>query len=146
MNSKDMLKIEEEKIRAQEPELLIMHTAGMQEHDTICGRKLSPADKIAHAIMHITSLYGQAIKKVRGGWSCGTHMHHVRTSLSRKISSKYNDEQLLRFIDFCADSRKSLPDADNDIKDMVEDFLSMRPEPLVHPPASWWRQVLESED
>lgn len=149
MNNKDTLEIEKEIIRSQEPNLLAKHTAEMQARDTICGRKLSPADKIAHAIMHITSLYGQAIKKVRGGWSCGTHMNHVRTAVSHKIASKYNDEQLFRFIEACVncvDGRKSLLDADKDIKDMAEDFLSMRPAPLVHPPASWWRQVLESEE
>lgn len=148
MNNKDALKIEEDKIRSQEPELLVKYTAEMQGCDTICERALSPADKIAHAIMHLTSLYGQAIKKARGGWSCGTHMNHVRTALSHKIASKYNDEQLFRFIETCVnciDGRKSFLDADNDIKDMAEDFLSIRPAPLVHPPAAWWRQVLESD-
>lgn len=149
MNSKDALKIEEGKIRSQEPELLVKYTAEMQSRDAICGRKLSSADKIARAIMHITSLYGQAIKKARGGWSCGTYMNHVRTALSHKIASKYNDKQLLRFIEACVDcvgGRKSLVDADKDINDMAADFLSMRPTPLVHPPSSWWRQVLESDD
>ena len=149
MNSKDTLKIEEDKIRAQEPELLVKYTAEMQGRDIICGRALSPADKIARAIMHITSLYGQAIKKARGGWSCGTHMNHVRTALSHKIASKYNDEQLLRFIEACVncfDGRISFLDSDKDIKDMAEDFLAMRPAPLVHPPASWWRQALESDN
>lgn len=149
MNSKDALKIEEDIIRAQEPELLVKYTAEMQSHDTICGRQLSPADKIAHAIIHITSLYEQAIKKARGGWSCGTHMNHVRTALSHKIASKYDDEQLLRFIETCVDcfdGRISFLDSDKDIKDMAEDFLSMRPAPLVHPPASWWRQALESDN
>lgn len=46
MNSKDAFKIEEDKIRSQEPELLIKHTAEMQGRDMICGRKLSPADKM----------------------------------------------------------------------------------------------------
>lgn len=149
MNSKDALIIEEDIIRAQEPELLVKYTAEMQGRDTICGRALSPADKIARAIMQITSLYGQAIKKARGGWSCGTHMNHVRTALSHKIASKYNDKHLLRFIDACVNcvgGRKSLVDADKDIKDMVPDFLSMRPAPLVHPPSSWWRQVHESDN
>ena len=121
----------------------------MQSRDTICGRALSLADKIAHAIMQITSLYGQAIKKARGGWSCGTHMNHVRTALSHNIASKYDDEQLLRFIEACVDcfdGQISFRDSDKDIKDMAEDFLSMRPVPLVHPPASWWRQVLESDN
>lgn len=149
MNSKDALKIEEDIIRAQEPEFLVKYTAEMQGRDTICGRALSPADKIARAIMQITSLYGQAIKKARGGWSCGTHMNHVRTALSHKIASRYNDEQLLRFIEACVnciDGRKSFLDADKDIKDMADVFLAMRPAPLVHPPASWWRQALESDN
>lgn len=149
MNGQDTLEIEKEKIRAQEPKILVKHTAEMNASGTICGRMLSPADKIARAIMHITSLYGQAIKNARGGWSCGTHMNHVRTALSHKIASKYNDEQLLRFIEACVDcfdGRISFLDSDNDIKDMAEDFLSMRPAPLVHPTASWWRQVLESDD
>lgn len=149
MNNKDTLKIEEEKIRSQEPELLVKYTAEMQGYDTICGRKLSSADKIAHAIMHITSLYGQAIKKVRGGWTCGTHANHVCTALSHSISAKYSNEDLRRFIAFCVcctEGRDFLQNADNDIKDMAEDFLSMRPEPLVHPPASWWRQVLEGDN
>lgn len=149
MNSEDILKNEEDKLRSQEPELLVKYTAEMQSRDTICGRKLSPSDKIAHAIMHITSLYGQAIKKARSGWSCGTHMNHVRTALSHKITSKYNDEQLLRFIEACVDyagGRISLLDSDKDIKGMVEDFLAMRPAPLVHPPALWWRQTLEGNN
>lgn len=149
MNSKDALRIEEGKIRSQEPELLVKYTAEMQDRNTICGRKLSPADKIAHAIMHITSLYGQAIKKARGGWSCGTHMNHVRTALSHKIASKYDDEQLLRFIEACVDcfnGRISFLDSDKDIKDMAEVFLALRPVPLVHPPTSWWRQALESDN
>ena len=149
MNSQATLEIEKEKIRVQEPEILVIQTAEMHARGTICGKTLSPADKIARAIMHITSLYGQAIKKARGGWSCGTHMNHVRTALSHKIASTYNDEQLLRFIEACVDcvgGQKSLMDADKDIKDMAADFLSMRPAPLVHPPASWWRQVLEESD
>ena len=76
-------------------------------------------------------------------------MNHVRTALSHKIASKYNDEQLLRFIEACVDcvgGRKSLMDADNDIKVMAADFLSMRPTPLVHPPASWLRKALESDN
>jgi len=149
LNSKDALRIEEGKIRSQEPELLVKYIAEMQDRDTICRRKLSPADKIAHAIMHITSLYGQAIKKARGGWSCGTHMNHVRTALSHKIASKYDDEQLLRFIEACVDcfdGRISFLDSDKDIKDMAEDFLSMRPAPLVHPPASWLGKALESDN
>lgn len=149
MNSKDALRIEEGKIRSQEPELLVKYTAEIQDRNTICGRKLSPADKIAHAIMHITSLYGQAIKKARGGWSCGTHMNHVRTALSHKIASKYDDEQLLRFIEACVDcfnGRISFLDSDKDIKDMAEVFLALRPAPLVHPPTSWWRQALESDN
>lgn len=149
MNSQETLEIEKEKIRVQEPEILVKHTAEMQGRDTICGRALSPADKIARAIMHITSLYGQAIKKARGGWSCGTHMNHVRTALSYKIASKYDDEQLLHFIEACVDcfnGRISFLDSDKDIKDMAEDFLAMRPAPLVHPPTSWWRQALESDN
>ena len=121
----------------------------MQGRDIIHGRALSSADKIARAIMHITSLYGQAIKKARSGWSCGTHMNHVRTALSREIASKYNNEQLFRFIEACVDcvgGRKSLLDADKDIKDMAADFLAMRPAPLVHSPESWWRQALESDN
>ena len=72
----------------QEPEILVKQTAEMHARGTICGKTLSPSDKIARAIMHITSLYGQAIKKARGGWSCGTHMNHVRTALSHKIAAK----------------------------------------------------------
>lgn len=149
MNSNDVLQIEETKIRSQEPELLVKYTAEMQGYDTICGRKLSSADKIAHAIMHITSLYGQAIKKVRGGWTCGTHANHVRTALSHAISTKYSNEDLMRFIDYCVrctEGRDFSHNADKDIMDMAEDFLSMRPAPLVHPPAAWWRQVLEGDN
>ena len=149
MNSQETLEIEKEKIRVQEPEILAKHTAEMHLRGKICGKTLSPADKIARAIMHITSLYGQAIKKARGGWSCGTHMNHVRTALSHKIAAKYDDEQLLRFIEACVDcfdGRISFLDSDKDIKDMAEDFLSMRPAPLVHPPASWLRKALESDN
>ena len=149
MNSNDALKIEEDKIRAQEPELLVKYTAEMQDRDTICGRKLSPSDKIAYAIMHITSLYGQAIKDARGGWTCGTHVNHVRTAMAHQIASSYDDVRLCSFIDFCAEcagGRKALQHADNDIMGMVEEFLAMRPAPFVHPPSSWWRQVLNDEN
>lgn len=149
MNGNDVLKIEEDKIRSQEPELLVKHTAEMQGYDTICGRKLSLADKIAYAVTHITALYADAIKRARGGWTCGTHVNHVRAALAHQIASSYDDAQLCSFIDFCvdcADGRKSLQNADNDIKDMVEEFLAMRPAPFVHPPFSWWRQVLKDEN
>lgn len=149
MNSKDTIKIEEEKILSQEPELLVKYITEMQSCDTICGRKLTPADKIAHALMDITSLYAQAIKNTRGGWTCGTHMNHVRIALSHAISSKYSDKELLRFIDSCvncSEGWESLQNGDSDTRYMMTDFLSMRPEPLVHPPASWWRQVLEEEN
>ena len=149
MNSQETLEIEKEKIRVLEPEILVKHTAEMHLRGKICGKTLSPADNISRAIILITSLYGQAFKKARGGWSCGTHMNHVRTALSHKIAAKYDDEQLLRFIEACVDcfdGRISFLDSDKDIKDMAEDFLSMRPAPLVHPPASWLRKALESDN
>lgn len=99
--------------------------------------------------MHITSLYGHAIKNHRGGWTCGTHANHVRTALSHSMSAKYSNEDLMHFIDFCVrytEGRDSLQNADKEIKDMAEDFLAMRPAPFVHPPVSWWRQVLESNE
>ena len=138
MNSQATLEIEKEKIRVQEPEILVIQTAEMHARGTICGKTLSPADKIARAIMHITSLYGQAIMKTRGGWSCGTHVNHVRTALAHQIASSYDDAQLCSFIDFCAEcagGRKALQHADNDIMGMVEEFLAMRPAPFVHPPS-----------
>lgn len=144
----DALELVKEEIRKKEPELLIKHTAELQRCDTIYRRKLSPADKIARAIMHITSLYGQSIKNARGGWTCGTYVNHVRTALAHQITSSYDDSQLHSFINFCvdcADGQKSLQDADKDIKDMVEKFLDIRPAPLVHLPTSWWQQVLEGE-
>lgn len=148
MTNMDALEFAKEEIRKQEPYLLIKHTAEMQGCDTICGRKLNPANKIACAIMHITNLYARAIKDARGGWTCGTHVNHVRTALAHQIASSYDDTQLRSFIDFCADcadGRKSLQVADKDIKNMAEEFLAIRPAPLVHPPASWWRHVLEGE-
>lgn len=148
MNSQETLEFAKEEIRKQEPELLIKYTAEMQDRDTICRRKLTPADKIAHSLMDITGMYAQAIKDARGGWICGTHVNHVRTALAHQIASSYDDAQLCSFIDFCAEragGRKALQHADNDIMSMVEEFLAMRPAPFVHPPSSWWRQVLNDE-
>lgn len=148
-NNKKVTLAFEEEIRRKEPEFFIMHVAGMRRYSTLCGRTLTAADKIAHSLTYVTALYAEATKRVRGGWTCGTHINHVRTTLSHTISSKYSAEEILRFIDFCvgcSEGRDFLQYADKDIKDMEEDFLSMRPEPFVHPPASWCRRVLEDED
>lgn len=139
----------EEEIRRKESDLFIKHVAGMSKNNTLCGRMLTPADKIAHSLTYITALYGEAIKRVRGGWTCGTHINYVRTALSNTISSMYSDEELSNFMNFCVcctEGREYLLDADKDIRDMVEHYLSMRPEPFVHPSAAWVRKVLKNED
>lgn len=146
MNNQDALKIEKEKLHAQEPELLIMYTAQMHRKNATRARKLSPADEIAHAVMYITAQYANAIKKVHGGWTCGTHMNHVRTALSHRIGHMYQDEQLLSFIESCVDCAEkgsTLPEAH---KDMAAFFLSIRPAPLVHASMSQWLQAAEQKD
>lgn len=148
-NKKVALAFEEEEIRRKEPAFFITHVAEMSRYSTLCGRTLTAADKIAHSLTYVTSLYAEAIKRVRGGWTCGTHINHVCTALSHTISSKYGEDEISRFINFCVgctEGRECLQNADKDIKDMAEDFFSMRPEPFVHPPASLWRKVLEGED
>lgn len=148
-NKKVALAFEEEEIRRKEPEFFRTHVAEMSRYSTLCGRTLTAADKIAHSLTYVTALYAEVIKRVSGGWTCGTHTHHIRTTLSRRISSKYSEGEILRFIDYCVgctDGQDFLHDADKDIKYMEEDFLSMRPEPFVHSPVSWWRKVLENEN
>lgn len=148
-NENICLIFEQEELRRKEPELFIKYVAEKSKRNTLCGKTLTAADKIAHALSYVTSLYAEAIKRVRGGWTCGTHINHVRTALSNTISSMYSDEELSNFMDFCVcctEGRKFLQDADKDIKDMVEHFLSMRPEPFVHPSAAWVRKVLKNED
>ena len=148
-NKRIALAFEEEEIRRKEPELFIKHIAEMNQYSTLCGRTLTAADTIAHSLTYITAMYAEATKRVMGGWTCGTYISHVCTALSYKISSKYNDDQLFRFIEACVnciDDWKSFLEADKDINDMTEVFLTMRPTPCVHPPASWWRKTLEGED
>lgn len=149
MSRKHTLEREMAEIASQELELLVKYTAEWTNKSANCSRRFSLADKIAHAIMQITDVYKETIKKNRGGWTCGTHMNHVRTALSRKIASQYSDEQLSRFAEVCVtciDSQKPFLDADQSIKDMAADFLSMRPAPLVHPAASLFRQELETAE
>lgn len=148
-DKKVALAFETEEIRRNEPEFFVKHVAKMSGYSTLCSRTLTAADKIARSLTYITALYAEATKRVNGGWTCGTHVNHVRAALAHQIASLYDDAQLCSFIDFsvdCADGRKSLQNADNDIKGMVEEFLAMRPAPFVHPPFSWWRQVLKDEN
>lgn len=149
LSYKEVIAEEEEKIRPKEPELLVQFVSKQSARITnIFGDTLTSADKIAYAITHITALYADAIKRTRGGWSCGTCTNKTRIALSRTISAKYSDEELMRFIEFCVscnDELRFLQNADNNIKDMIRDFLNMRPEPFVHPPASLIRQILDGK-
>lgn len=134
----DTLKSKTAEIFRQEPELLVAFVAETSKRQATSRITRSPADQISRSILRITGLYAQAVKEVRGGWTCGTYMNRVHAALSRRISSKYRETELLRFIDFCircAEGSDFLRNADGDIKAMAEDFLSMRPKPHVNPPA-----------
>lgn len=150
LDYKEFHAAEEEEIRKKEPELLVQFVSKQSEHITNgFGVTLPPADKIAYAITHITALYADAIKRARGGWTCGTCTNKSRTSLSLTISAKYSEEELQRFIEFCVscnDDRILIQSADNNNKDMINDFLAMRPEPFVHPPEYLIRQILEGKN
>lgn len=150
LSYKEVLAGEEEEIHKKETELLVQFVSMQSARITnIFGENLTSADKIAYAITHITALYADAIKRARGGWTCGTCINNTRTALSRTIAAKYSDETLIRFIEFCVscnDEWSLLQNADNNIKDMIRDFLNMRPEPFVHSPASLIRQILEGKD
>ena len=142
------LTFELEELHRKEPELFIKHVAEMCKHDKLRGRTLTAADKVAHSLTYITDLYAEAIKRNKGGWTCGTNTSNVRAVLSRTISYKYHEEQILRFIDFCCDyaeDQNSLQHADQDVKGMATYFLSIRHEPLVHAPGLRWKQMLDSE-
>lgn len=146
----DQLTMDKERIREQEPELLVHFVSKQSVRLTnVFGVTLTPADKIAYAVTHITALYADAIKRARGGWTCGTCANKSRAALSRTISTKYSEQELLRFIEFCVrcnDERILLQSTDSNNKDMINDFLSMRPELFVHPPASLIRQILEGKN
>lgn len=140
---------EEDRIHKLEPDLLVKFVAEMSNCHSVLGVPLTLADKFAFAITRITAMYAEAIKHARSGWTCGTHINHVRTALANTISSMYSDEELSNFMDFCircTEDRDFLQDSDKGIKDMVENFLSIRPEPFVHPSAAWVRKVLQNED
>lgn len=144
----EQLAMEEARIREQEPDLLVKFVAEISDCHSVLGAQLTLADKVSFAITRITAVYAETIKNVQGGWTCGTHIHHVRTALANTISSRYSGEELSNFIDFCGcctEGQKFLHNADKDIKDMIEHFLSMRPEPFVHPSAAWVRRVLKNE-
>lgn len=137
----DEIQEKEEEIRKKEPYLLLEFVAEIGSRASL----RTPADTIAIAICNITQIYATLIRKYRGGWICGTHTRSVRNALSHTISSKYSDEDLLHFINFClrcteGQGQKLLQSGDNEIADLVYDLLHMRPEPFVHPPASWWRR------
>ena len=139
LSYKEVSAEEEEKICRKEPELLVQFVSKQSARVTnIFGDTLTSADKIAYAITHITALYADTIKKARGGWTCGTCTNKTRITLSRTISAKYSDEELMRFIEFCVscdEEVRLLQNADNNIKNMIRDFLNMRPEPFCASPS-----------
>lgn len=137
-----------DELQANEMECFVRFVAERSRNNPARSRVLTPAEPISYSLMDVRSLYSQAIKKKRGGWSCGTHTNNVRMALARLIASKYCDDQINRFINLCAtcvDARNFLQDVDMHIKVMAEEFLSMRPEPCVHPSHSWWKKMLEEE-
>ena len=137
MNKEDVLAAEKEEIRQKEPRLLMKFVAESYERYTASCLRWTPGDPVARGITEITGLYAKAIKKAYGGWTCGTYSSSLRRALSRLICEEYEEKVLLDFIDFCVrqkDDPDPLKNADKDIKDMVVYFLSLRREPLVHPP------------
>lgn len=97
------------------------------------------ARNVADSITSITDMYTQIIKhrnlqQGRFSWSCGTHRSSVRSMLTKMIDSKYNQNQLDLFAKFAlihTSGEKKLPEADPEIQNMLMEFLSLRPRPMV---------------
>lgn len=97
------------------------------------------ARNIADSIISITDMYTRVIKQRnlqqgRFSWSCGTHRSSVRSMLTKIIESKYNQNQLDLFAEFAlihTAGEKKLSEADPEIQNMLIEFLSLRPKPMV---------------
>ena len=65
----EQLAVEEKRMRGQETELLMQFVSEQGTRLTsILGVTLTPADKIANAVINIAALYSEAIKKLHSGW------------------------------------------------------------------------------
>lgn len=127
-----------EDIREMEPILLLKYVEEYSSKDAIKGRPLSPSEIIASALIRITSLHNQVIKKELGlgSWVCGTYMSNQRKNLTCIISA-YSEEQLNQFIEFCCckNSKQTCSSSSEDeATKKIKELLALRPKACVHPP------------
>lgn len=128
--------IELEQLRRSEADLLIRFVAEKYARNSNRIRKLSPAELVSYSLMSIRAEFAQLNKKYYGGWSCGTHATKVREGLTRSVVERYTESQIDTFINYClaahdADQKYDMC-TNADIKTMVGELLSMRPQPLVN--------------
>lgn len=117
--------------------LLVLYVSQSRQDASDLIHKRAPAEHIAFGLMEITALYARAIQRLRGGWTCGTHISRTRQTLARRIAGRYSEEQLNRFLDFCVcceDCLAWFDNADEPIRQMANGLIGLRPKPLVHPP------------
>ncbi len=105
---------------------------------------------LAWALVHVMRLYEDVFRDLHyGGLVSNKHIYDTRVRLAKEIGLRYNASQVKDFIDFClaySQGQTSLSDAESSTRKLLEELLTLRPEPMILPRESYWKRIWEDDD